>query len=105
MSEDINKLRADYKELVGKNPFAGWDASELQRRIDAALNGSGSQGDGDGPKTDGNLVPVKLLRDVWGEEGDRLPKGDEIDLPLDFAKQLIEEGKAKRNDPLPGDSK
>lgn len=51
------------------------------------------------------LVPVKLLRDVWDEEGKRLPKGDELDLPLDFAKQLIEEGKAKRNDPLPGESK
>ncbi|KQX20978.1 hypothetical protein ASD01_29630 [Ensifer sp. Root423] len=54
---------------------------------------------------DKKLVPLKLLRDVWDEEGQRLPKGDEIELPLDFAKQLIAEGKAKRNDPLPGDSK
>ncbi|MCA1403703.1 hypothetical protein I6F26_03685 [Ensifer sp. IC3342] len=54
---------------------------------------------------DKKLIPVKLTRDVWDEEGNRLPKGGEIDLPLDFAKQLIEEGKAKRNDPLPGDSK
>ena len=51
------------------------------------------------------LIPVKLKRDVWDDEGQRLPKGGEIDLPLEFAKQLIAEGKAERNDPLPGESK
>ncbi|KQX35327.1 hypothetical protein ASD04_14905 [Devosia sp. Root436] len=33
----LNKLRADYQTLVGKKPFAGWKAGELQRRIDEAL--------------------------------------------------------------------
>ncbi|QDZ10529.1 hypothetical protein [Devosia ginsengisoli] len=33
----LNKLRADYQTLVGKRAFAGWDAVELQRRIDLAL--------------------------------------------------------------------
>lgn len=33
----LNKLRAEYTELVGKKPFPGWDAVELQRRIDEAL--------------------------------------------------------------------
>lgn len=33
----IAKLRADYAEVLGKKPFPGWDAAELQRRIDEAL--------------------------------------------------------------------
>lgn len=33
----LNKLRADYQEVVKKKPFAGWNAAELQRRIDEAL--------------------------------------------------------------------
>lgn len=33
----LNKLRADYTEVLGKKPFPGWDAAELQRRIDKAL--------------------------------------------------------------------
>lgn len=35
--EALNKLRGEYTELLGKKPFAGWDAAELQRRIDEAL--------------------------------------------------------------------
>ena len=34
---DLAKLRSDYQELIGKRPFHGWDAAELQRRIDEAL--------------------------------------------------------------------
>ena len=33
----MSKLRADYQEIVGKRAFPGWDAAELQKRIDAAL--------------------------------------------------------------------
>ncbi|KQW63358.1 hypothetical protein GFB56_12350 [Ensifer sp. T173] len=50
-------------------------------------------------------IPVKLLRDVWTDEGERLVAGAETELPLTFAKKLIDEHKAKRNDPLPGESK
>jgi hypothetical protein len=32
---DISGLRAIYQEVLGKKPFPGWDADELQRRIDA----------------------------------------------------------------------
>ena len=35
--EALAKLRADYQEVVGKRPFNGWDAAELQKRIDEAL--------------------------------------------------------------------
>lgn len=35
--EGLKKLRADYQEVLKKKPFGGWDAVELQRRIDEAL--------------------------------------------------------------------
>lgn len=38
-SKQLKKLRAKYQEVVGKRPFSGWDAAELQRRIDEALAG------------------------------------------------------------------
>jgi len=31
---DIKKLREEYKEVIGKNPFNGWKEEELQKRID-----------------------------------------------------------------------
>ncbi|TDR90301.1 hypothetical protein [Enterovirga rhinocerotis] len=33
---DVETLRAAYKEATGKNAFNGWDAAELQKRIDEA---------------------------------------------------------------------
>ncbi|HWK65393.1 MAG TPA: hypothetical protein VNS34_10655 [Rhizobiaceae bacterium] len=38
-ADDLARLRADYTEVTGKKPFMGWDAEELQKRIDAALEG------------------------------------------------------------------
>jgi len=35
--DDIDRLRAEYTELVGKKPYIGWDVAELQKRIDKAL--------------------------------------------------------------------
>lgn len=34
---DLANLRAEYQALVGKRAFHGWDAVEIQKRIDAAL--------------------------------------------------------------------
>jgi|GEM_PF-7106339 len=36
-SDDVQRLRAEYQELVGKRAYHGWDVVELQRRIDEAL--------------------------------------------------------------------
>ncbi len=44
-SDDLAELRKQYKDVLGKNPFPGWGADELQRRIDAA----GNAGDAAGP--------------------------------------------------------
>lgn len=35
-SDDLKELRAAYTEKLGKRPFSGWDAAELQRRMDEA---------------------------------------------------------------------
>lgn len=35
--DDLADLRAQYQEIIGKRPYHGWDAEELQRRIDEAL--------------------------------------------------------------------
>ncbi|RWX78268.1 hypothetical protein EPK99_06445 [Neorhizobium lilium] len=36
-SAELTKLRADYHEIVGKKAYHGWDAAELQEKIDAKL--------------------------------------------------------------------
>jgi hypothetical protein len=36
-SDEITKLRADYLGVVGKKPFHGWTAEELQAKIDEKL--------------------------------------------------------------------
>lgn len=81
---DIVQLRADYKALSGKNAFNGWDATELQKRINAA--GSPPQAkpakpkkaadpldhDADGKKGGAApaLVAVRILRDIWLDNPD-----------------------------------
>jgi hypothetical protein len=49
-------------------------------------------------------TPVKLLYDVWADEGTRVPRGTVLELPVSAAKALIKDGKAERADPLPGDA-
>lgn len=36
-SDELTRLRADYLEVVGKRAYHGWDAAELQEKIDAKL--------------------------------------------------------------------
>lgn len=36
-SDELAKLRADYQEVVGKRPYHGWSAEELQAKIDEKL--------------------------------------------------------------------
>lgn len=50
--DDLPALRARYKELAGKNPFNGWDAEELMKRI-AELDH-----DGDGESDQSDEAPV-----------------------------------------------
>jgi hypothetical protein len=35
-AEDLTALRVEYRDALGKNPFPGWGAGELRRRIEDA---------------------------------------------------------------------
>ncbi len=116
MSDDITKLRADYKEMTGKNAFNGWGAEELQKRIDAALGGDGEAGaidgsnaHGIGPDTDGGpnpeyapsiaperLITVRIVRDIWDGDGNRHRKGTIVDVDVDTALSGVESGAMER---------
>lgn len=48
-------------------------------------------------------VPVRLIYDVWLNDGERTPAGTVVSLSLGEAKALIANGKAERADPLPGE--
>lgn len=47
-------------------------------------------------------IPVTLEADYWAAEDERTPAGSNINLRKSEATRLIDQGKAKRNDPLPG---
>lgn len=38
--ENLDKLRKDYEEVFGKKAFNGWNAQEIQAKIDAKLAGN-----------------------------------------------------------------
>ncbi|MCZ7502031.1 hypothetical protein [Agrobacterium sp. ST15.13.015] len=95
----VAKLRADYKELVGKNAFNGWDAEELQKRIDAALAGNPQPQDpapvaatSRKPKT----MSFKIERDFWDENGDRHRAGSIVEMTAEDALAGIESGAISR---------
>lgn len=115
MSDDITKLRNDYKEVTSKNAFNGWDAEELQKRIDEALAGPTPPKTGEG--TDPDLAPaaekpaakpkaaakpaiqtvtVTIKRDVWDGDGNRHRKGTIVDMPVEDAMDAIENGSVSR---------
>ncbi|HEV7306416.1 hypothetical protein [Ensifer sp.] len=48
-------------------------------------------------------VPVRLVYDVWFQEGERAAAGAIVCVSLEQAKALIAAGKAERADPLPGE--
>ena len=48
-------------------------------------------------------TPVKLLRDYWPEENNRVLAGEVVELPSAEARRLIDAGVAERADPLPGE--
>lgn len=47
-------------------------------------------------------IPVTLEADYWDANENRISKGTNLNLRKSEASKLINEGKAKRNDPLPG---
>jgi hypothetical protein len=98
MSEDLNKLRADYKELVGKNAFNGWNALELQKRIDEALADGSPSGDESGSDASAPVptISVTIKRDIWDDDGNRHRKGAEVEMPVEDAMDAVEAGTVTR---------
>lgn len=47
-----------------------------------------------------HTTPIELLADYWPEEDQRKPAGEVIDVTIPVAMKLIEEGKARRADPM-----
>lgn len=119
---DIAALRSIYKAATGKNAFNGWDAEELQKRIDAALAGQqannegheaasmnnpqagqrpfAGKGDHDGDGKAGgaaaHLVPVLVKRDYWDAGGNRIRSGSVVEVSVEQALDGVESGALSR---------
>lgn len=63
MADDLEKLRKDYEELLGKKPFNGWDSAELQKRIDEKLAGE-SRADDEAGTTPASADPYPSQADL-----------------------------------------
>nr|WP_321482332.1 hypothetical protein [uncultured Cohaesibacter sp.] len=48
-------------------------------------------------------TPIKVVRDIWDDDGTRIAKGETVNVTVEVAKKLIGEKKAERADPLPGE--
>lgn len=110
MSDDLAKLRADYAELLGKTPFNGWGAEELQKRIDAALSGpkdpDGNPASNEAPSLPApkaakpsakeKLIAVTIKRDFWDKDGNRHRKGTIAEVPVEAALDGAESGALSR---------
>lgn len=48
-------------------------------------------------------MPIRLVYDVWFQDGERTAAGAIVSVSLEEAKALIAAGKAERADPFPGE--
>lgn len=64
MADDLDKVRKDYEELFGKKPFHGWDAAELQKRIDEKLAAGESGEDAETNVPAGSTAPYPTQADL-----------------------------------------
>lgn len=48
-------------------------------------------------------APLKLNRDAWNDDGERVPAGEIGYFSVETAKKLIASGVGERADPLPGE--
>ena len=55
------------------------------------------------PAAEAPTVDILLLKDYWDENGVRQKAEQTINVPVKQAKRLINEGKAVRADPWPGE--
>lgn len=97
---DLAKLREAYKVALGKNAFNGWDAAELQKRIDAAGAPKPAAATTVPAKPSKqaapHLVAVSVRRDFWDESGERHRKGTVVEVSVEAALDGVEVGALSR---------
>lgn len=99
---DIATLRANYKAATGKPAFNGWDAAELQKRIETsgaaqtAKPAKQPKAAAQVAKTDAALIPVQVRRDFWDENGERHRKGTIVEVSVNAALDGVETGALSR---------
>lgn len=98
----VATLRAAYKAATGKSAFNGWDAAELQKRIDAA-GGQPAVPAAKAPKPAGKPetaasrgIPVLVNRDYWDVGGNRIRKGSVVEVSVEDALDGVESGALSR---------
>lgn len=105
----VAKLRAHYKAATGKNASNGWDAAELQKRIETAgvqpTKPAKQKKPADPLDHDDNgrkggaapaLIPVQVRRDFWDQNGDRHRKGTVVEVSVEAALDGVEVGALSR---------
>ena len=104
MSDDeLTALREQYQAKFDKKPFHGWDADTLRAKIGGV---DPLDHDTDGKKGGAKqaILSVFLDYDTWVDDVRIRANPDEPqDLPYARAKELLNIGKARRADPLPGE--
>lgn len=103
----IETLRAAYKSATGKKAFNGWDATELQKRIDASGKQPAKPASAPAPKKQSaepakTMIPMAINRDIWVDNPDnpddpiRHRRGKIMEFTIDDAMAGLESGALSR---------
>ena len=101
--DELTALREQYQATFDKKPFHGWDADTLRAKI-AGVDPLDHDGDGKKGGAKPATLSVFLDYDTWVDDVRiRANPAEPQDLPYARAKELLNIGKARRADPLPGE--
>lgn len=103
----MDDLKKQAEEL-GIKIDGRWSDERLQQEIDKALGAPpkaepfGGKGDHDGDGKAGGsvkaekLIPVRINRDFWSDDGERHRKGTVVEVPVEAALDGVETGALSR---------
>lgn len=96
----MDDLKKQAEEL-GIEVDGRWGEDRLKQEIDAALAGPAAPTEQDAAKPNSvsakpYTVSVKVLRDFWDENGNRVGKGTIVDVSVDAALDGVESGALAR---------
>lgn len=102
--DELTALREQYQATFEKKPFHGWDADTLRAKITAGVDPLDHDGDGKKGGAKPATLSVFLDYDTWINDVRIVADPNKAqDIPRDRAKELLNIGKARRADPLPGE--